>query len=126
MRAGGANVTPQHITDISLCGLFLMDVAKKIDHEFGAHRSASHTTLDAYKDISKLAQHLLEKGVVHTDNSLRLDSQVAFSDPTESGLDKLCNTTWIKDTLKKVETDDLLEREEMGTVDASYELSDVV
>ena len=63
MRAGGANVTPQHIEDLSLCGLFLMQVAKKIDMEFGAHRTTAHTTLDAFKDIDKLSRHLKIKGL---------------------------------------------------------------
>lgn len=125
MRSGGANVTSQHIEDLSLCGLFLMEVAKKIDCEFVAHRTTAHTTLDAYKDITKIAHYLKEKGVVQESKER---NSPAFIDPTDAGLDKLCNSTWISDTLDRVETGDL-EKEEMenhGTVDANYELSDVL
>lgn len=120
MRTGGANVTPQHIEDISLCGLFLMEVAKHIDHQFGVHHTSRHTTLDASEDITKLAHHLVEKGVVSMDSP-------DFEDPTVGGLNKLCNTTWIKDTLNKVELDDNLEREDIhGITDSTYELCDVI
>lgn len=39
MRAGGSNITPQHIEDLSLCGLFLMDVTKKVDDEYQVHHT---------------------------------------------------------------------------------------
>ena len=61
MRAGGSNITPTHAEDLSLCGLFLMDVTKTIDQEFGVHHSTSHTTTDATNDIKKLAKHLVER-----------------------------------------------------------------
>lgn len=64
MRAGGANNTTQHIQDLSLCGLFFMEVTKKIDQEFGAHRSTTHTTPEAYRDISIIVEHLLHKEVM--------------------------------------------------------------
>ena len=50
-----------------------------------------------------------------------------FVDPTNAGLNKLCNTSWISDTLNKVEPDENLEREEVhGIMDSNYELCDVV
>ena len=123
MRSGGANVTTQHIEDLSLCGLFLMEVAKKVDKEFAAYRSTAHTTTDARKEIDKLSNLLLEHEV-STEKDQRVSP--AFSDPTDIGLDKLCNTSWIRDTLDRVDTDDLEgEDREQGTVDANYELSDV-
>ena len=122
IRAGGSNITPQHIEDLSLCGLFLMKVARQIDQQFGAHHTSAHTTLDAYEDINKLARYLVEKRVVCYEKNRDSPS---FVDPTNAGLDKLCNTSWIKDTINRVETDDNLEREDMnGVIDANYELFD--
>ena len=119
MRAGGANITHQHIEDLSLSGIFLMRV---VDSEFGSHQSSSHTTLDANNDISKLSKYLMEKDVTCIcENRMHSPSWI---EPTEAGLNKLCNTSWVKETLDKMETEDL-EREEIGIVDASYELSDV-
>ena len=125
MRAGGANNTPQHTEDLSLCGLFFMEVSKKIDKEFGAHRSYAHTTLDAYRDISKMVEKLLGNKVVERK---KRDSPV-FMDPTNAGLEKLCNSSWLRDTLDRVDTDNLetehLEREE-AQLDPTYELHHVV
>ena len=124
MRSGGANVTHKHIEDLSLCGLFLMEVAKKVDREFGAHRSTAHTPSDAYKDITKLTNLLLEKQVVvETDER----TSPGFMDPTGTGLDKLCNTSWIRETLDRVGTEDLEgEDRNNGTLESNYELSHVV
>ena len=122
MRSGGANVTTQHIEDLSLCGLFLMEVAKKVDKEFAAHNSTAHTVTDAQKDITKLSNLLLEQEVVLE----KQRASPAFSDPTDIGLDKLCNTTWVRDTLDRVDTEDLEgEDRDHGTVDVNYELSHV-
>lgn len=114
-----------HIEDLSLCGLFMMDISKKIGREFAAHRTTAHTTLDACKDITKLSNHLLEKGVVQ---QRKERNSPAFVDPTDAGLDKLCNSTWIRDTLDRVEVEDLEreEREDYDALDLNYELSHVV
>ena len=123
LRGGGSNITPQHIEDLSLCGLFFMEVVKQIDHQFEAHHTSAHTTLSACKDINKLACYLTDKGVVHCDE--KRDSP-SFVNPTDAGLSKLCNTSWITDTLNRVETDDNLEREDVyGIIDGNYELGDV-
>ena len=125
MRTGGANNTPQHIEDLSLCGLFFLKVCKKIDREFGAHRSTAHTTPDAYRDISKIVEHLLQTKVVEKKDR---ESPV-FIDPTNAGLDKLCNSSWVRDILSRGgDTEDLQEEEaqDHGTIDLNYELHDVV
>ena len=48
LRSSGANLTVAHITMMSMCGMFLMDVAKKADDEF--QTSSHHTVRDAEKD----------------------------------------------------------------------------
>lgn len=125
MRSGGSNLTPQHMEDLSLCGLFLMEVAKKVDREFGALQTSSHTTHDAYKDITKLLNYLTEKKV---GEQIKERNSPIFLDPTDVGLNKMCNSTWIRDTLDRADTEDL-EREvseDHGTIDMNYELCDVV
>ena len=119
MRSGGANLTPQHIEEISLCGLFLMDVVKKIDSQFEAHRTSAHTTPESYKDVSKLSHHLLQQGIVQ-----EMDERQSPSF-TDAGLDKICNSSWIWDILDRTEGEDL-EREEREPLDLNYELSQVV
>ena len=44
MRASGANETQKHVEDVSLCALFLMDVAKRVDRMFGV--KVLHTHLE--------------------------------------------------------------------------------
>lgn len=117
MRAGGANTTTQHIEDLSLCGLFMMKVARKIDHQFGAHHTCAHTTLDACEDISKMSS--TEKAVIG------YNSSPTFADPTTVGLEKMCYSSWVKDILRK-EPEDNLEREDIQSIDTHYELYNVV
>ena len=35
LRSSGANATEKHIENVSLCGMFLMEAAHKVDSEFG-------------------------------------------------------------------------------------------
>ena len=52
----------------------------------------------------------------------------AFEDPTEKGLNKMFNTSWIQDTMSKsAVTDDDLEVGEQDTVvNLDYELTDAL
>ena len=51
-----------------------------------------------------------------------------LEEPTEKGLQKMCNTSWIQDTLSKTTAleDDQEVDEEDGKINLDYELSDVV
>lgn len=101
-----------------------MEVCKKIDKEFGAYHSSTHTTLNPQHDVNKLMTHLMEKQVVQSTER----RTPAFLDPTDVGLDKLYNTSWVRDTMERVELEDLESEnsEERGIVDVNYELSDVI
>ena len=66
MRTGGSNLTQEHAEDLSLCALFLMEAAKKVDREFGVTQSTSHSTRDADKDIGTVMNNLLERKVTQT------------------------------------------------------------
>ena len=49
--------------DISLCGLHLLKVIKKVDREFHAVNTTKHSVKDAHSDISKMALYILDSGV---------------------------------------------------------------
>lgn len=125
MRASGGNLTDTHIEELSLCALFLMSAAKKVDQELGCHQSSAHTIRDA-NDISKMVKVLLEKSV---SASLSERNNPTFEDPTEKGLKKLCNTKWVQETLARnpLEEDiEFLQEEDDANVELDYELSDII
>ena len=126
MRSGGSNLTRKHMEDISLSGLFLMEVTKTIDRQFVVHHSTSHTTRDAQSDINKIASLLTDGKVTSSDKERNSPS---FNDPAVIGLDKLANTNWLKDTLNRTEQceENNIERESnQGLVDINYELMHVL
>ena len=123
MKSGGSNLTQQHAEDLSLCALFLMEASKGVAREFCVYRSKSHTIRDANKDVNNLLNYLLEKKVAH---ELPECASIGFKDPTDDGLDKMCNTNWIKDTLSRTGCDDNPEDTcELTEADQDYELFDV-
>lgn len=64
LRCSGANITDKHITDVSMCALFLLEAAKKCDKVFGVPpQSTAHTVRDAKSDIGMICQHLLDKEI---------------------------------------------------------------
>lgn len=93
MKAGGSNITPKHAEDISMSGLFLMEVTKAIDREFGVKHSTFHTTTNPWEDVQKAANHLSDIS----------NNSPHFSDPTTVGLDKMFITEWIQNTLNRTE-----------------------
>ena len=101
-----------------------MDASKRVASEFGARRSKAH---DNNNDIATVLNSLLEKQVTQ---ELQERTSVAFKDPTDIGLDKLCNTNWIQDTsLSRTECDDNLEEDtihEISEYEQDYELSDII
>ena len=122
MRASGGNLTDSHIEELSLCALFLMSAAKKVDKEFSCHQSSVHTVREAKKDIDNMAQQLLEKSAT---SFLTGRTGPIFEDPTEKGLKKLCNTEWVHEILAKSTSDEEVEEEERYT-DLDYDISDVI
>lgn len=64
LHASGPNSTHKHMEDVSLCVLFLMDAAKRVDRMFRVSQSVAHTARDANKDITtKMVAHLLSEKV---------------------------------------------------------------
>ena len=113
MKSGGSNLTQQHAEDLSFCALFLMEASKRVTREFGAGHSKLHTTRDANKDITNVLNYLLEKKVAQ---ELPECTSIPFKDSTDDGLDKICNTNWMKDILSRTECDDNLEEDTHGRI----------
>lgn len=122
MRASGGNLTESHIEELSLCALFLMSAAKKVDKEFSCQQSSAHTVREARKDIDKMADLLLEKSVTSFSTSR---TSPTFNDPTEKGLKKLCNTEWVHEMLTRDVTDEDMEEEE-HVIDLDYDIADII
>lgn len=97
IRSSGANITVQHIEDVSLCGLFLLDAAKKADELFGVHKpSTRHTVRDAQGDITKLCSYLIDNKASKED--LSRTSILTFDDPETKGLERVAKG-WIEEYL---------------------------
>lgn len=107
LKSSGANCTPKHMEDISMCGLFLLDAAKRADQEFQIpYRSSHHTVRSAESDIQKMVSHLLEEKVT-CERKDRVD--IKFEEPIQLGMQKVVNG-WLQNYLtssgSKSATDD--------------------
>ena len=126
LRGSGANLTTSHLTTMSLCGLFLLETAKRVDQEFQiSHRSSHHTVRDADEDVAKMTCYLLEEKVA---SERERGGGVVFKDPFNIGAQKI-GSGYIENFFKKTEVDDDLETGESNdttqsieNLDFSYEL----
>ena len=81
LRSSGGNVTEQHIVDVSLSALFLLEAAKKADRALDVTpQTSAHTTRNAENEIDKMVNHLLQKDVM---TEVIGRSIPEFSDATE-------------------------------------------
>lgn len=123
LRCSGANVTDKHITDVSMCALFLLEAAKKCDLVFGVPPSSTaHTVRDSQSDIVKIRTMLMEKEIT-TENSSR--TTPPFLDPTQKGLTTLTKGDWLQKQLSSKCDSNLQDEQSHGEVDIDYELADV-
>jgi hypothetical protein len=121
LRSSGANATDKHVSEVSMCALFLLEAAKKCDKIFGVPPQAtSHTVRDAKSDIQKFHQHLLEK---HITKEVKDRTTPVFTDPTDTGLKTLTQGDWLQKQLEKI-GDNLQSEERHGETDLDYELAD--
>ena len=128
LKSSGANCTPKHMEDISMCGLFLLDTAKRADQEFQIpYRSSHHTVRSAESDIKKMVSHLLEENVT-CEREER--GNIKFNEPIQVGMQKVVNG-WLQNYLKfsgsESPTDDSQELNQdgelhVGYIDLDYEL----
>ena len=128
MRASGANSTHKHMEDVSLCALFLTNVAKRVDRMFGVSQSVAHTARDANKDITKMVAHLLnEKVTVELEER---EFHIKFEDPSIAGCRSIAGGHIDKYLKGEMDDENVSESasEEMpeNVVDLNYELYDVV
>ena len=110
---------------MSLCGMFLLEIAKKVDMQFGVPvRSSNHTVRDAQWDIQAMACHLMEEKVT-TNMDRRGDN---FEEPFEKGsekigagyIDNFLNKTYMEESEISEETSVCMA--ETGIEGLSYEL----
>lgn len=125
LRSSGANVADQHISDVSMCAMFMLEAAKRCDSVFRVPpKSTRHTVADSESDISKLQKHILQKGITQEDPNR---TTPIFEDPTEIGLNKLTNDNWLSKHLTLLSSDDNPQCEQhQGEVDIDYEIADVL
>ena len=90
LRGSGSNLTISHMTTMSMCGLSLLQMAKKADLEFQTpYRSSHHTVRDAQKDIANMTCFLIEEKVAR--NQERRGCE--FTNPLTLGAKK--NWEWL-------------------------------
>lgn len=129
MRASGANSTHKHMEEVSLCAMFLMDVAKRVDRMFGVTQSIAHTVRDANKDVTKMVGYLLSEKITIEVEQRQVG--IIFEDPSIAG--SRCIADGHIDSYLKDEVDDedisdsnVAEEEVDNIMDINYELYDVV
>lgn len=123
LRGSGGHVPDKHITDISMCALFLLEAAKKCDKVFNVPPSSTaHTVRDSKSDIAKVRGCLLEKEITKEKDGR---TTPAFLDPTEKGLSTLTKGDWLQKQLSSGRNDHLRTENSHGEVDMDYELADV-
>ena len=101
LRASGANVTENHIIQVSLAALFLLEASKKVSMHFGVHQTSHHTTRDASSDVRKMCMCLLQENVTK-ESTERTGSP--FVDPVTVGMEKLAGG-WLDRILDKSDTE---------------------
>ena len=120
MKASGSNLTQQHITDISLCGLFLLHTAKQVQLALKtSFHSSFHTIADASYDVQKMVTYLLEERVTSDTGQTGTE----FECPLKKGSKKMWSAfqNFINNIYEPDETSDNTISEERN-VDIGYEL----
>ena len=130
LKASGANCTERHMEEVSMCGLSLLESAKKADKEFQAlPRYSHHTVRSAEDDVEKMARHLMLENVTEQCPDRGSDT-VKFVEPLELGMEKIVHG-WIKSYLQSTEEEDTHTATDEHTdydnmVELDYNLHDIV
>ena len=121
LRSSGANATKKHLEDISMCGLFLLDVCKGVDGMFGVQCNGAHTTRDAAGGIRKIVSYLCEEKVT---KEVKDRHGWPFIDPCIAGCKSVAEGKL--DAYLRGEEDNIDEavQEDTREIDVNYELSD--
>ena len=127
LRSSGANLTEQHMVNVSLCSPFLLQVAKQADHVLQTpHRSTHHTIRDSSEDISKMVTCLLKESVT---SEVGQRTGWKFEDPYLRGTQKIGMGT-VEKYINRTD-EDLDQHEETeeadaeNVVDLDYELANI-
>ena len=122
LKGSGPNLTETHMETISLCGMFLLQVAKKVDMQLGVPvRSSNHTARDAQWDIQAMACHLMEERITIINMDRRSDD---FEEPfvkTGAGyIDNFLHKTYMEES--EISEENSVYTAETGIEGLSYEL----
>ena len=86
LRASGSNLTPEHMENVSMSALFLLQVAKQTDIEFKTPHQCGHYTIqEAAGDICRMVDHILEQRVT----TEHCEVGTPFSNPLTKGAEKI-------------------------------------
>ena len=121
MRSSGANATQKHLEDVSMCGLFLLEVCRKVDKMFGAECSGAHTTRDAGSDIEKITTYLRTQKVT---KEVENRQGWSFIDPHTLGYKKVAEGKLDAYLQEKEDGSDDVSQEQQGEVDINYDFFD--
>ena len=121
MRSSGANITQKHLEDVSMCGLFLLEVCKKVDRMFGAECSGAHTIRDAEGDINRIATYLRAEKVT---KEVKDREGWDFTNPHTLGYAKVAEGKLDAYLHEEEDNSDDTEQDPQGEMDINYELSD--
>ena len=124
--------------NISLCGLHLLKVMKKVDKQFHAVNTTRHSVKDAHSDISKMATYILDSGASTSTNVTAAtqagssgtctttvsNEMESFVDPLIKGMQKI-RSGWLRDFLTRDDMESEIESEDgdiLTTDEINFEL----
>ena len=86
MWSSGLNATKKHLEEVSVCTMFLLTFAKRVDRMLGV----AHSIRDSTGNVEKMGLYLQSKGV--TKEILQLGQRqqsFSFKDPSIAGMHKV-------------------------------------
>ena len=102
-----------------MCGLLLLDAAKKADQEFQTpYKSSNHTTRDSEKDVMRMTCYLIEEKVA----SDQQRGGCEFLNPLTLGAKKIAAGYIEKHLNKELDEESFDENREHTHVEDFYEL----
>ena len=90
MRSSGANATKKHLEEVSLCAMFLLTFAKRVNRMLGVSQSVAHTIRESTSDINKMVSYLRSEGVTkEVLQPAQQQQSFSFEDPSIAGMHKV-------------------------------------
>ena len=113
--------------EISMCGLFLLETAKKVDKEFQIPPTSSHhTSRSAKEDIEKMTKYLMEEKVAESCTA-RSTPTFEFKEPIELGMQMIVQG-WLHNYLnsKPVHDEEHNIQDDLDFAELDYDICDTI